>query len=401
MKQLSDYFIGIGYKRLSLVEVDPAVSHQHEFNGVSKFKKLFGTDKRTFKGKYIYLTDDQESTIEEFGTLTWYDSRENDTSRTEFRLFYSSNEIISNAKAGDLLLILWKSQDELWIIVTPQGSTSEQQLIWLFDINESGVIQIKKEIADKHEDYSKNFILNLLGIEPEIEEDGYLNEMINLYENDFPSTTEFFKYTLSNIKELSLEDPDLALVTLFQKEEYLFRIFEKYLVRKQLEIGFGHDGKDVDEFISYSLKVQNRRKSRAGFSFENKISYILKYHNIKFSHGSITENKKKPDFIFPNIDYYNDMNFKATYLIMLGAKTTAKDRWRQIISEADRITNKHLITLEPSISISQTDEMKSQKIILVIPSSIQPTFRPSQLLDIINFQTFIDTVKEKERLAGI
>ena len=95
------------------------------------------------------------------------------------------------------------------------------------------------------------------------------------------------------------------------------------------------------------------------------------------------------------------MNFKATYLIMLGAKTTAKDRWRQIISEADRITNKHLITLEPSISISQTDEMKSQKIILVIPSSIQPTFRPSQLLDIINFQTFIDTVKEKERLAGI
>lgn len=401
MKQLSEYFIGIGYKRLSLVEVDPKVSHQHEFNGVSKFKELFGNDKKTFKGRYIYLSDDQESTIEEDGILTWYDSRDNHLTRSEFRLFYSSNEIILNAKAGDLLLILWKSKDELWVIVTPQGSTSEQQLIWLFDIYESGVIQIKKEIADKSEVFAKSYILNLLGIEPEVEEDGYLEEMIHLYKNDFPSTNDFFNYTLSNLKELSLEDPDFALVTLFQKEEYLFRIFERYLVRKQLEIGFGPDGKDVDEFISYSLKVQNRRKSRAGFSFENKIAHILSYHNIRFTHGGITENKKKPDFIFPDIEYYKDKDFNSTYLIMLGAKTTAKDRWRQIISEADRITNKHLITLEPSISTSQTEEMKSQKITLVIPTSIQPTYRASQLSDMINFKSFIDLVKERQRIAGL
>jgi hypothetical protein len=30
---------------------------------------------------------------------------------------------------------------------------------------------------------------------------------------------------------------------------------------------------------------------------------------------------------------------------MLGSKSTLKDRWRQVLDEADRITHKHLLTL--------------------------------------------------------
>lgn len=36
---------------------------------------------------------------------------------------------------------------------------------------------------------------------------------------------------------------------------------------------------------------------------------------------------------------------------MLGAKTTIKERWRQVLEEANRIERKHLITLEPAVSV--------------------------------------------------
>ncbi|MFN2369176.1 MAG: type II restriction endonuclease [Desulfurivibrionaceae bacterium] len=44
-----------------------------------------------------------------------------------------------------------------------------------------------------------------------------------------------------------------------EREEILFRTMEKHLIGERLSQGF--DG-DVDSFISFSLSVQNRRKSR-------------------------------------------------------------------------------------------------------------------------------------------
>ena len=34
---------GFGYKTLKPVEIDPEVSHEHEFNGIDQFKGLFGS----------------------------------------------------------------------------------------------------------------------------------------------------------------------------------------------------------------------------------------------------------------------------------------------------------------------------------------------------------------------
>ncbi len=71
MKKLQEYFIGVGYKRLSQVEVSAKASNQHELNGVTSFKELFGKDKRNFKSRFIYLSDDEEQNQEEFGYCTW------------------------------------------------------------------------------------------------------------------------------------------------------------------------------------------------------------------------------------------------------------------------------------------------------------------------------------------
>jgi len=48
--------------------------------------------------------------------------------------------------------------------------------------------------------------------------------------------------------------------------------------------------------------------------------------------------------------------------------TTCKDRWRQVINEADRIPEKHLFTLQPTISKNQLREMTDEKVHLVVPS---------------------------------
>ena len=61
----------------------------------------------------------------------------------------------------------------------------------------------------------------------------------------------------------------------------------------------------------------------------------------------------------PGIDEYRQEGVPTELLTFLGEKTSCKDRWRQVLSEADRITNKHLLTLEPGISKNQTDEMRS------------------------------------------
>lgn len=78
---------------------------------------------------------------------------------------------------------------------------------------------------------------------------------------------------------------------------------------------------------------------------------------------------------------------------MLGAKTTCKDRWRQVLSEAHRITRKHLITMEAAISEHQTKEMMSHDLSLVVPERIKSTYTDQQKDWLIGLGAFIELVK--------
>ena len=65
-------------------------------------------------------------------------------------------------------------------------------------------------------------------------------------------------------------------------------------------------------------------------------------------------------------------------LAMLGAKSTCKDRWRQVLAEAAKIPRKHLLMLEPGISEPQTGQMKEANLQLVVPQPIQETYADGQ-----------------------
>ena len=104
----------------------------------------------------------------------------------------------------------------------------------------------------------------------------------------------------------------------------------------------------------------------------------------------VTEGNKKPDFIFPSAAAYHDMLFPAERLVFLGSKTTCKDRWRQVLNEANRIPHKYLFTLQEGVSPNQLDEMRDENLTLVVPKALHKSYPKGG--DIITLRDFIEVV---------
>lgn len=158
--------------------------------------------------------------------------------------------------------------------------------------------------------------------------------------------------------------------------------------------GFGSGANvDVDGFIRYSLQVQNRRKSRMGRSFENYLEAVFRAFDLSFEPQAVTEHGNTADFLFPGTAAYRDEALPVARLTMLAAKSTCKDRWRQALAEARRISPKHLVTLEPAISVAQTDQMQAERLQLVVPAKIHETYQAQQRSWLIPVAGFIDLVQ--------
>ena len=81
---------------------------------------------------------------------------------------------------------------------------------------------------------------------------------------------------------------------------------------------------------------------------------------------------------------------------MLGAKTTIKERWRQVLDEADRIEVKHLVTLEPAVSTNYTQAMKKDNLQLVVPATLLDTITSEQRLWLMTVREFCEMVLERQ-----
>jgi hypothetical protein len=400
--KLSQYFTGVAIKRLSDVEIDAAVSNQHELNGVAPFRRLLGDKRLEHIGtEFIYFDDFEESMLRADGTLTWYDARANDSKRTEYRLYYTDNTIIRRAEAGDLLLLGLKTDGKALLVVARKASTAENQLASLFDLQQDTLdaVGLARDMdrEDIQIDYVSRVILDDLGIEIDESDESFLDLLLQAFPSGFPGTERFSAFARSTLPDLTaLDDADMAVLTWMDREEVLFRTLERYLVEERLKQGFGVD---VDAFLSYATSLRQRRSARAGRALENHLKAVFDAYAIQYSFNEITEHRSKPDFIFPGIREYRDVAFSADLLIMLGAKRTCKDRWRQVLAEAERIYTKHLFTLEPGISTAQTDEMQGSRLQLVVPQEIHRTYNIDQQAWLMNLAGFLDFVKVTQTSA--
>lgn len=73
-----------------------------------------------------------------------------------------------------------------------------------------------------------------------------------------------------------------------------------------------------------------------------------------------------------------------------------KDRWRQVLNEADRLRseNKFLCTLQQAISSAQLEEMKNEKVILVVPEKYIKTYPEKYQNDIWTLKSLLDIFKK-------
>ncbi|MCL4309670.1 MAG: type II restriction endonuclease [Actinobacteria bacterium] len=397
---LSQYFEGIAAKRLSAVEAHPERSHQHEFNGIQAIQAVLGpcTPRQQIPARFLYMSDAAEDPVVEAAPITWYDARENHPTRSECRLYFPSTAVSELAQEGDVLVLGKLQNGEVLSLIAAAGSTAEQQVRWLFDLPElsEGTLSVKpaEEIDEIPLRYAAKLILEEIGIEEEETEQASLETMLSKFGAAFPTTREFSAFAREAVSGVdALDNPDTTLVAWMEKEDALFRTLERHLVMEHIQTGFT----DVDEFMKLSLTVQNRRKSRAGHALENHFEQILIQNGLRYSRGQETENRSKPDFIFPSIDDYRNPTFSTADLTMLGAKTTCKDRWRQVLAEANRIEDKHLLTFQPGISINQTDEMQANHLSLVIPAPLHDTYIPTQQAWLLNVADFLNLVKQRER----
>lgn len=198
--------------------------------------------------------------------------------------------------------------------------------------------------------------------------------------------------TIHNHKNYVISNPDSKIISWIEQEYKLFRAVEFNCYSFAIAQGFH----DMDSFIDLANTVLNRRKSRAGKSLEHHIAALFDANEIEYESQVITEGNKRPDFIFPSGHAYHDFSFPVGKLVSLAAKTTCKDRWRQVLNEADRLRdgNKYLLTLQQGISSSQLKEMAAEKVVLVVPKEYIKTYPSKEQESIWTVKKFIDYVKE-------
>lgn len=245
-----------------------------------------------------------------------------------------------------------------------------------------------------------NCLIKTTYIHPEVQEKAELDCFIKSLKVDFPSSeimsdaARRIQDKIYNHAEYAITNPDIKLLDWTEMEYKLFRAIEFARYGDIISNGFH----SVEEFINTANIVLNRRKSRAGKSLEHHLSAIFDTNQLQYKAQAVTEGNKKPDFIFPSQEAYHNLTFPAERLISLAAKTTCKDRWRQIINEADRLRDKpkYLCTLQQGISPAQMDEMQAENIILVVPSPYIATYPKDRRDRIWTLSKFINYVREIE-----
>ena len=377
MNTLRSYFSGVAAKYLSAVDATPSKSNQHEI-GSNKFTAILGDpgkSKVVFEATFLYFNPDTDEPESCSDRVTWYDTRVEQPHRSaEYRLYYRRNAITELLREGDFCLIAMQPSGTLLIAIARPNSSDEYRLRHLFGMQQPlDRWLVDSFIKESRINLATRQILEALGVESDQDLTLDIDQLLTKFNKTFPTTKVFSKYARDTLPNpvSAIDDPDSALESWMEHEEILFRALERSIVKEKLVTGFA----EVDDFISFSLSVQNRRKSRVGHALENHLSAVFDANAIRYERGARTENNSRPDFLFPGSLEYHDAEIGSPPLRMLGAKTTCKDRWRQVLTEAAKIPDKHLFTLETAISQNQLQEMHGSSLVIVSTPAVLATYQ--------------------------
>lgn len=219
--------------------------------------------------------------------------------------------------------------------------------------------------------------------------------------------------SLSNMNPFAMTRPGDAIRTISRGIEY--EIFKDLQMRGRaidlVRIVLGDDPKVVSpekalrsiivEFPRIDailLSAAQQRKSRAGYSFEHHIEAMLSDGGIPFEKQAVIDAKKRPDFILPSRTLYNAAGRTVKEALVLSAKTTLRERWKQVGQEMKNC-DLYLATVDENIAGNAIEDMASQGIVLVVPESLKnsDTTEYKKQTAVISFEAFFNLEIKKIR----
>jgi hypothetical protein len=219
---------------------------------------------------------------------------------------------------------------------------------------------------------------------------------------------------LKNMDPFRMSKPGDAIRTISRGIEY--EIFKSFQIRSRsielVRLILGDDPKtattekalrsiilEFPKIDALLLSAAQQRKSRAGYSFEYHIEAMLIDGNIPFEKQVVIEAKKRPDFILPSRALYDDTKRNNKEALVLSAKTTLRERWKQVGQEMKNC-DLYLATVDENIAGNAIEDMASQGIVLVVPEGLKnsDTTEYKKQSSVISFECFFNTEIAKKRL---
>jgi len=138
------------------------------------------------------------------------------------------------------------------------------------------------------------------------------------------------------------------------------------------------------------LSASQQRKSRAGRSFEHHISKLLVDGKILFEAQAVTGGRR-PDFVLPNVVMLRKTGRNYEQALILSAKTTLRERWKQVGLEKFQCAL-FLATVDDRVSASAIGDMETHGIHLVVPESLKNSKETcyAKKTNVISFREFFD-----------
>ncbi|WP_229298552.1 type II restriction endonuclease [Stenotrophomonas maltophilia] len=150
---------------------------------------------------------------------------------------------------------------------------------------------------------------------------------------------------------------------------------------------------------SIFLSASQQRKSRAGKSFETHLAAMLKAGGVRFEAQAIL-GQRRPDFVLPDqATVALDTQRRHEDAAILSAKTTLRERWKQITHERFNCAI-FLATVDDRVSKEALADLQKAEITLVVPESLKMKTNESLYYhdtNVISFREFFDEELARKR----
>lgn len=252
--------------------------------------------------------------------------------------------------------------------------------------------------AGKMADFSKEYACL-----PEPEEMARLAQ--TEYVNKYPGTKTFDPFALPAPGDCLMEISRGIELELFRERELRQRSLELVTVilgnsANELSIDnvFRNIIRNFPRIDKILLSASQTRKARAGRSFEYHIETMLRAGHVPHDVQVIMTAKRRPDFILPSLKVYKKPGRPYEEALVLSAKTTLRERWKQVEGEIDNC-DLYLATVDDKIAENAIQAMQEAGIKLVVPESLKSsttTVYKGQD-NVISFRDFFDKDLKKAR----